>query len=640
MGKINFAANLFLEKEELNRWNKFLTEEGFAFDVKYATAEFGIIHNPTFDPNFDFFRVSLGANGVGIKVNPGFAYDSDRLLITQKPTATDILVNEVDVWKWVRIRHKYSSVEEGTISIGGSNKGLMTGTKTKFNEVLRKQPNFAAKIRFVNSNYYKGEYEVLDVLSNGAAVLQGSFDYVENNLQYVVVGTFTRGYYPPENDKQPFRYDDCQVDLIGEDATGNPPALNEGKEFYIAKVRLTSGGLDIIDYRFSCLHRTLLQDQLNTVSQSNNLIGIKAVQKIELGGRYFYNVQFDWKFNIESETQVSEKSLVNINSGFGGRYKNTTDFKTGDFDGWRYYYEDGDYSTVISSIKTGNSITLKLDYLKADSQGAYITPNAEQIEVLFSLKRANGTVYHSDSKLFDIVAETPVITLTQDLIAVQNQVVELRYRHKNHNRYSAPRPFNSSTYYKDTAFTPDGAVINPNDVYTSQNAILGTSGVQSFINVPKFTPLPFLPPAGFNWTQNFDDTGLGVNGEFIGWAICNGGNGTIDMRGMTPIGAVNLANNIPVPDDGATQLDADAEANATKLYDITGESKHTLTVDEMPAHSHTVSPTASVQDGVNGLVDGAPDGGSAGTNTSSVGGGKAHNNRQRSISVVWIVRIA
>ena len=67
-----------------------------------------------------------------------------------------------------------------------------------------------------------------------------------------------------------------------------------------------------------------------------------------------------------------------------------------------------------------------------------------------------------------------------------------------------------------------------------------------------------------------------------------------------------------------------------------GEKKHTLTVDEIPAHSHTI------RNGSNGL-DGGSDwavsnSGSSNWQTANAGGGQAHNNLQpyKVVGYMWI----
>lgn len=77
-----------------------------------------------------------------------------------------------------------------------------------------------------------------------------------------------------------------------------------------------------------------------------------------------------------------------------------------------------------------------------------------------------------------------------------------------------------------------------------------------------------------NWdvsdTNLFDNTGLGVN-DFENWAVCNGDNGTIDLRGKFIVGQYPGG-------------DTDGDYNA--VGDTGGEKKHKLAKSEIPKHVH------------------------------------------------------
>jgi hypothetical protein len=134
---------------------------------------------------------------------------------------------------------------------------------------------------------------------------------------------------------------------------------------------------------------------------------------------------------------------------------------------------------------------------------------------------------------------------------------------------------------------------------------------------------------------NFDlSTGLGLNGTIEqGVAFCDGRNGTIDLRGLVPAGFVTTGATTPLP--------AGVVTNST-LGDTFGKEQHQLTVAEMPAHSHSYTRTNLSNAGGGGsLEDGSPIIlTSPSESTSIIGSGQAHDNRQPTIAVMYVQKVA
>lgn len=115
---------------------------------------------------------------------------------------------------------------------------------------------------------------------------------------------------------------------------------------------------------------------------------------------------------------------------------------------------------------------------------------------------------------------------------------------------------------------------------------------------------------------NFDGTGLGKN-ERLGWAICNGNNGTKNRNG---------------------QFSMAYGTSHTTLGATGGESTHTLTTGEMPSHTHEVQ--ASNQKVGTGNLNGFGNSGTGAVlTTDPTGSGLPHNNLPPYIVTLFIQKI-
>lgn len=108
-------------------------------------------------------------------------------------------------------------------------------------------------------------------------------------------------------------------------------------------------------------------------------------------------------------------------------------------------------------------------------------------------------------------------------------------------------------------------------------------------------------------TANFDSSGLG-KAERTGWAIMNGNNGTHNDNGLVVIAY---------------------GASYSTLGATGGEINHTLTIGEMPSHSHTIGTLIDNQH-LGSYFSSADGGGGASStpSTGSQGANTPHNNMQ------------
>jgi microcystin-dependent protein len=189
--------------------------------------------------------------------------------------------------------------------------------------------------------------------------------------------------------------------------------------------------------------------------------------------------------------------------------------------------------------------------------------------------------------------------------------------------------------------------------------------------VPASKQLPVAaPPVGSvldwygNFASNFDATGLGISDGLIGWALCNGVNGTPDLRGLFTVMAINN-----VPSAGAPALAANVDPGIAGNTNFTmntvgGTQRHTLNTSEMPSHSHTITdPGHNHKDGafdrllnatgtntvsgvdntpgepnltISGLIQDA----TTGITIGSAGGGSSHQNLPPYYVLARIMRIS
>lgn len=151
----------------------------------------------------------------------------------------------------------------------------------------------------------------------------------------------------------------------------------------------------------------------------------------------------------------------------------------------------------------------------------------------------------------------------------------------------------------------------PNTAATVRNILGALADGATFTN-----ELKVLDTTNAYILANFDGTGLGTN-EMLGYAICNGQNGTRNWGGKVPVGY-------------------DASLYPT-LGATGGTTQETLNITQIPPHSHEIN----VNSGSGGSINGAEDAVSTGVKISStsVGGGLPHNNMQPYRVVLMIMKL-
>lgn len=118
--------------------------------------------------------------------------------------------------------------------------------------------------------------------------------------------------------------------------------------------------------------------------------------------------------------------------------------------------------------------------------------------------------------------------------------------------------------------------------------------------------------------NNLDASGLGIN-LLAGWAKVNGNNGTPPMAGLVEV----------------------AEGTGYSIGSFGGSKEVTLTIDQIPTHSHSLNGSSSDNGDPGNFVITAPTSGGA-TNTvatTTQGTGDPHNNMQPYIVVLKIMKL-
>lgn len=487
---ISFVPELFLEVVELNRFKQSLGEEGFMNVLRKHSTSFGLIKNIK-NNDFENAKVERGKNTSlnqkTLRIKAINAFDRDGLHLHSQDRE-NIIVPADGKWYWVKIKHKYNILEKGTVSISVS--GDLVGVGTEFTKVLRGMPNFPSRIKFANSIHNIVEYDVLEVIDDEHAVLMhptvastgiATFE-IEENLKYSVVGTFTPGVPIPNKNKNPFKYDDVEIELIEEQDDNISPLKIQDKEFYIARVRIENDDIVIQDKRNEVWSDNGFYEFLKKIQNiSNPLIGVESIKwQNNLSPLNENIVEIGWGMRSENWAIDASKNIITLfGSARGGRFKSVDEFTNGDFDGWRIYTPNGVYHKVISSIKQGQAINLTLDRLDVDNFSydggktfvneefergwVLVVPDVEEIELLFTPDIEDENENCVVSYVYPI--NTLVGRCRVELYKEDSCLYNIKYRYKNNYQYSSWNnlPSDSKGYFAEISFNNQGVLKREDD---------------------------------------------------------------------------------------------------------------------------------------------------------------------------------
>lgn len=252
MSKLNFKSDLFIESEELSRVVKFLKDEGYLRFLKLLVKNYGIFKDKDVPSETNFLIVPGVVEGTISLANKSYAFDSDGNVISCEAFSNlSVPLNTGNDCSYLKIAYQESVFEEGTLVVDSI--GNVTGTGTKFLELLRGLPNFSSRILVVPESKSLAEgtsLEVVRVISDVSMIVQGEFSGLAVTCRYKILGTFTEDSIYLMNQSEQYLYvlDGCLLTVV-HGVLGVSPALVSGKEFLIAIVQNASGIITVTDLR-------------------------------------------------------------------------------------------------------------------------------------------------------------------------------------------------------------------------------------------------------------------------------------------------------------------------------------------------------------------------------------------------------
>lgn len=431
MSRLKFSSNLFLEVNELQRFNKFLEEDGWKRAMKAISKNFGIVENAS----NSYFKVTArsGSNSV-IVINAGIAFDSnmDAIVMTDD---LELSVGNTGSNRWVILSRAVTNEEQGTVSINSD--GSLSGIGTEFTKVLRGQPNFPVKVKF-NSTSNNGEYEVVSVTSDTSALLSGSF-VNQSNIKYSVVGTFTPGFQPTEDNKMIYEYDSYHIEVVDSE---DRPAVS-GDEFILAMISFdASGSMNVSDERIRYMFNnpyTQSDESDNSTDPLVSLLSTGVVGGIHAVGsaaaEFELIMEHGYTVTRHELLTTSTSNTFNIISG-QSNFLGTGNIPDGMFRGWllvnranmKYALIDdnSNKSLYISNFDTSIILDSGNDFI--------IVPNCNEIEyevtVSNNVDRPNIPFYFRSS-IWNLYTRAKVHAFypSNDVENFDNQVtITIKYR--------------------------------------------------------------------------------------------------------------------------------------------------------------------------------------------------------------------
>lgn len=478
MSNLKINSNLFIGAAELNRLQYFLQDVGYKKNILDNSVSFGLIKsnrditfaNGLISADTDVIISSITTKTV--KHNALSAIDSNGNFLSS-PIANQIAIPGDNNWYWIRVAYIATNIEKGTFAIDVN--GNLTSSGAEMTKLLRGIKNIPSRVRFPNATYNTLDYDILSITDDNTAVLNGVSFTAETSLQMSVVGSFTYGVAVDPSNKQIFNYDSRTITLVPEISLNVAPVsgYTKGLTFYLARVKSDGTNLTIQDKRTEYWETKGSNESIDIQTTVNNLIGVESVKYNHIFSPGDKNlVTIGWGFRSNNWTVNSNTNVLTLSTGLGGKYKSVSDFNNGDFDGWRLYYANGQYSKIVTSITSGGAINLTLDTLNVDnlsvdggntfetSQYVIATPNAEEIEIAYLTNPVDTQSTLDKTVIFPI---NELFGTTEVAVYLDPSVLyNIKYRYKVFKDYSEyvviPSDIDNG-YFIESSFDNDGNII-------------------------------------------------------------------------------------------------------------------------------------------------------------------------------------
>jgi hypothetical protein len=348
MANLKKSRNLFLEKEEIVRQDRFMREDGYKDFIIRATGAGGITTNSAgvFGNNFlfqqgsSYLKIALSENSIAYNTQGDRIYYKHQSNYEWGVPFIPAATKET----WIYVEYGTTSIEEGTVSLATN--GVVTGVGTKFTEVFRGQttlvPNkmriYERASNIVGGDGYtytlKGTYEINEVVDDTNLFLNTESALSAGDYVYTVVGAFSPGSFDDSREEEIYEYDSPNMVFSDTDPSGSLTA----DQYILCKVTIDTVGLTqtIVDLRKNKYSLKLPKD---VVFEEFSATEIQSLQ---------HNTD-DESFTLTASKSISLNSISGVVS---------VTATVGDFELDRILASFSDYQELILYIESGENVDI------------------------------------------------------------------------------------------------------------------------------------------------------------------------------------------------------------------------------------------------------------------------------------------